>query len=50
MKDNGIPVQWRNSYPLLFCGDVLCWVPGIAITSSFLADSNSQNIIRLTIS
>lgn len=48
-KDNGIPKQWRSSYPILFCNSIPCWIPGIAVSNHFLANEHSKSILKLSI-
>lgn len=37
-QEAGLPVWWRNSVPLLYCGEQLIAVPGLAVAASYRAD------------
>jgi tRNA(Ile)-lysidine synthase len=38
LQENHIPPWYRDRLPLLYCGDELVCVPGVAISASYLAD------------
>lgn len=46
LKDAGIPLQWRNSYPILFCGNQICWIPKIGVNAAFIASNDTAEIIH----
>lgn len=47
LKDSGIPLQWRNSYPIFRSGTEIIWIPGISVSKRHLADSSTRLIIKV---
>ncbi|MNJ86474.1 tRNA(Ile)-lysidine synthase [compost metagenome] len=47
LKDQGIPEQWRSSYPVFRLGEDIIWVPGICISKKFLANPATPLKIKL---
>lgn len=35
LKDNGVPVYWRDQYPIICLNDEVIWIPGIGVSSNF---------------
>lgn len=47
LKENGIPVYWREDYPVVFLDEVLIWVPGISIAEDFQVKT-TKSVYKLT--
>lgn len=47
LKDSGIPVQWRDSYPIFRSGTEIIWIPGVSVSKRHLADYSTRLIIKL---
>lgn len=35
LKDNGVPVYWRDQYPVVCLNDEVIWIPGIEVSTEF---------------
>jgi tRNA(Ile)-lysidine synthase len=35
LKDSGVPLYWRDQYPIICLNDEVIWIPGIGVSSSF---------------
>ncbi len=47
LKDNGVPVYWRDQYPVVSLNDEVIWIPGIGVSSLLSKiDSEKQYILR----
>ena len=44
LQEGGVPVWRRDSLPLVFCGDVLVWVPAIGVAEGFAAPPSGAGI------
>lgn len=48
LKDNGIPEQWRTTYPVFKSGKNTIWIPGISVSKKHLATPATPLIIKLS--
>ncbi len=44
LQEAGLPVWWRNSAPLLFCGEQLVCVPGLVVAASHRAAPDQPGV------
>ncbi len=49
MQENGIPVEQRDSIPIICFGDEIAWVVGCCTSESFRLDDSTRRILRLTV-
>ncbi|MDD3884790.1 MAG: tRNA lysidine(34) synthetase TilS [Gallionella sp.] len=45
LQESAIPPWQRARFPLLYCGDLLVWIPGVAMAAEFRADPGETGIL-----
>lgn len=45
LKDNGVPVYWRDQYPIVCLNDEVIWIPGIVVSSNFNRNDSEKNYV-----